>query len=332
MPTIVPYTYEKKEEKPLYFTSLLKAMKILVATEKPFAKKAVDGIRSIAEEAGHTLALLEKYTDKAQLLEAVADADALIVRSDKVTAEVIAAARNLKIVVRAGAGYDNVDLAAATARGIVVMNTPGQNSNAVAELALAMMIFMSRNRFTPGTGSELQGKTLGIHAYGNVGRLVGRKGKALGMNVVAFDPFITDAAVFAADGVESVSSVEELYRRSDFLSLHIPATAETRGSIGYDRLMSMPKGATLVNTARKEVIDEEGLARALAEREDLKYVTDIAAAMQAELDERFGKRVFATPKKMGAETAEANVNAGLAAARQIAEFFATGCTRFQVNK
>lgn len=332
MPTIVPYTYEKKEEKPLYFTSLLKAMKILVATEKPFAKKAVDGIRSIAEEAGHTLALLEKYTDKAQLLEAVADADALIVRSDKVTAEVIAAARNLKIVVRAGAGYDNVDLAAATARGIVVMNTPGQNSNAVAELALAMMIFMSRNRFTPGTGSELQGKTLGIHAYGNVGRLVGRKGKALGMNVVAFDPFITDAAVFAADGVEPVSSVEELYRRSDFLSLHIPATAETRGSIGYDRLMSMPKGATLVNTARKEVIDEEGLARALAEREDLKYVTDIAAEMQAELDERFGKRVFATPKKMGAETAEANVNAGLAAARQIAEFFATGCTRFQVNK
>lgn len=332
MPTIVPYTYEKKEEKPLYFTSLLKAMKILVATEKPFAKKAVDGIRSIAEEAGHTLALLEKYTDKAQLLEAVADADALIVRSDKVTAEVIAAARNLKIVVRAGAGYDNVDLAAATARGIVVMNTPGQNSNAVAELALAMMIFMSRNRFTPGTGSELQGKTLGIHAYGNVGRLVGRKGKALGMNVVAFDPFITDVAVFAADGVEPVSSVEELYRRFDFLSLHIPATAETRGSIGYDRLMSMPKGATLVNTARKEVIDEEGLARALAEREDLKYVTDIAAAMQAELDERFGKRVFATPKKMGAETAEANVNAGLAAARQIAEFFATGCTRFQVNK
>ena len=332
MPTIVPYTYEKKEEKPLYFTSLLKAMKILVATEKPFAKKAVDGIRSIAEEAGHTLALLEKYTDKAQLLEAVADADALIVRSDKVTAEVIAAARNLKIVVRAGAGYDNVDLAAATARGIVVMNTPGQNSNAVAELALAMMIFMSRNRFTPGTGSELQGKTLGIHAYGNVGRLVGRKGKALGMNVVAFDPFITDVAVFAADVVEPVSSVEELYRRSDFLSLHIPATAETRGSIGYDRLMSMPKGATLVNTARKEVIDEEGLARALAEREDLKYVTDIAAAMQAELDERFGKRVFATPKKMGAETAEANVNAGLAAARQIAEFFATGCTRFQVNK
>lgn len=307
-------------------------MKVLVATEKPFARKAVDGIRSIVEEAGHTLALLEKYADKAQLLEAVADAEALIVRSDKVTAEVIAAAPKLRIVVRAGAGYDNVDLAAATERGIVVMNTPGQNSNAVAELALAMMIFMARNRFTPGTGSELQGKTLGIHAYGNVGKLVGRKGKALGMNVIAFDPFITDQAVFAADGVEPVASVEELYRRSDFLSLHIPATAETKGSIGYDRLMSMPAGATLVNTARKEVIDEEGLARALTEREDLKYVTDIAAASQAELDEKFGKRVFATPKKMGAETGEANVNAGLAAARQIVEFFATGCTRFQVNK
>ncbi len=307
-------------------------MKVLVATEKPFAKKAVDGIRSIVEGAGHTLALLEKYTDKAQLVEAVADVDALIVRSDKVTAEVIAAAPRLRIVVRAGAGYDNVDLAAATERGIVVMNTPGQNSNAVAELALALMIFMARNRFTPGTGSELQGKTLGIHAYGNVGRLVGRKGKALGMRVVAYDPFITDRAVFEADGVEPVASVEELYGQSDYLSLHIPATAETKGSIGYERLMSMPKGATLVNTARKEVIDEEGLARALAEREDLKYVTDIAAATQAELDEKFGKRVFATPKKMGAETGEANVNAGLAAARQIAEFFATGCTRFQVNK
>ncbi|MCI7139546.1 3-phosphoglycerate dehydrogenase [Alistipes sp.] len=307
-------------------------MKILVATEKPFAKKAVDGIRAIVEEAGYELALLEKYTDKGQLLEAVADADALIIRSDKITSEVIAAAKNLRIVVRAGAGYDNVDLAAATERGIVVMNTPGQNSNAVAELAIALMIFMSRNRFTPGTGSEIQGKRLGIHAYGNVGRLVGRKGKALGMEVVAYDPFITDAAVFEADGVRKVDSVEELYRSSDFLSLHIPATPETKGSIGYDLLMSMPAGATLVNTARKEVIDEEGLARALAEREDLKYVTDIAAGNQAELDERFGKRVFATPKKMGAETAEANINAGLAAARQIVDFLKTGNRRFQVNK
>ena len=212
------------------------------------------------------------------------------------------------------------------------MNTPGQNSNAVAELALAMMIFMSRNRFTPGTGTELQGKTLGIHAYGNVGRLVGRKGKALGMNVVAYDPFIADGAVFEADGVKKVASVEELYRVSDFLSLHIPATAQTKGSIGYDLMMSMPKGATLVNTARKEVIDEEGAVRAMTEREDLKYITDIAAGNQAELDEKFGKRVFATAKKMGAETAEANVNAGLAAANQIVDFLKNGNTRFQVNK
>lgn len=331
-PTIVPFMRETKKEREVYFTSLLKEMKILVATEKPFAKKAVDGIRGIVEDAGYELALLEKYADKAELISAVADVDALIIRSDKVTPEVIAAAKNLKIVVRAGAGYDNVDLAAATARGIVVMNTPGQNSNAVAELALAMMIFMARNRFTPGTGSELQGKTLGIHAYGNVGRLVGRKGKALGMHVVAYDPFITDAAVFEADGVKQVASVEELYEQSDFLSLHIPATAETKGSIGYDLLASMPKGATLVNTARKEVIDEQGVLRALTEREDLKYVTDIAAAIQPELNERFGKRVFATEKKMGAETAEANINAGLAAARQIVEYFKTGCTRFQVNK
>jgi D-3-phosphoglycerate dehydrogenase len=355
-PTIVPLMRETKKEQDIYFTSLIETMKILVATEKPFAKKAVDGIRKIVEDAGYELALLEKYTDKGQLLEAVADVDALIVRpggrslsiwermsqknyvdalivrSDKVTAEVIAAAKNLKIVVRAGAGYDNVDLAAASARGIVVMNTPGQNSNAVAELALAMMIFMSRNRFTPGTGTELQGKTLGIHAYGNVGRLVGRKGKALGMNVVAYDPFIADGAVFEADGVKKVASVEELYRVSDFLSLHIPATAQTKGSIGYDLMMSMPKGATLVNTARKEVIDEEGVVRAMTEREDLKYITDIAAGNQAELDEKFGKRVFATAKKMGAETAEANVNAGLAAANQIVDFLKNGNTRFQVNK
>ena len=311
---------------------ILKPMKILVATEKPFAKKAVDGIREIIEAAGYELALLEKYTDKGQLLEAVADADAMIIRSDKVTSEVIAAAKNLRIVVRAGAGYDNVDLAAATERGIVVMNTPGQNSNAVAELAIAMMIYMARNRFTPGTGSEIQGKTLGIHAYGHVGRLVGRKGKALGMNVVAYDPFLTDPEVFAADGVEQVASVEELYKRADYLSLHIPATEQTKGSIGYELLMSMPKGATLVNTARKEVIDEAGLMQALTEREDLKYITDIAAGNQAELDEKFGKRVFATAKKMGAETAEANINAGLAAANQIVDFLKNGNRRFQVNK
>lgn len=315
-----------------FTTEIRETMKVLIATEKPFAQKAVDGIRHIVEEAGYELALLEKYTDKAQLLEAVADVDALIIRSDKVTAEVIAAAPQLKIVVRAGAGYDNVDLAAATARGIVVMNTPGQNSNAVAELAIAMMIYISRNHFTPGTGHEIMGKTLGIHAYGNVGKLVGRKGKAMGMEVIAYDPFIKEDAVFEADGVKRVGSVEELYAKADFLSLHIPATEQTRGSIGYELLTSMPKGATLVNTARKEVIDEAGLVRALEEREDLKYITDIAAGNQAELDEKFGKRVFATPKKMGAETAEANLNAGLAAARQIVDFFKTGNTRFQVNK
>ncbi len=332
MATIIPYTYERKREKTIHFTSLVENMKVLVATEKPFAAEAVNGIKEICEAAGYEVVLLEKYTDKAQLLEAVADVDALIVRSDKVTAEVIEAARNLKIVVRAGAGYDNVDLAAATARGVVVMNTPGQNSNAVAELALAMMIYMSRNRFTPGTGSEIQGKTLGIHAYGNVGKLVGRKGKAMGMNVIAYDPFITDDFVFENDGVRKVGSVEELYAQSDFLSLHIPATPATKGSIGYDLLNSMPKGATLVNTARKEVIDEAGLEKALDERADLKYITDIAPDAVEHLAEKFGKRFFATPKKMGAETAEANINAGLAAARQIVDYFVNGTIRFQVNK
>ncbi len=332
MPTIIPYTFEKKEEKVIDFISLIKNMKVLIATEKPFAQKAVNGIKEILEAADMQVVLLEKYTDKAQLLEAVADVDAMIVRSDKVTAEVLDAARNLKIVVRAGAGFDNVDCCEAKRRGIVVMNTPGQNSNAVAELALAMMIFMSRNEFTPGTGSEIKGKTLAIHAYGNVGRLVGCKGKALGMNVIAYDPFVSDCNVFTCDGVEKVESLDELYSRADFLSLHIPATEQTKGSIGYELLTRMPKGATLVNTARKEVIDEQGLKRALAEREDLKYVTDVAPECAQELCECFGKRFFATPKKMGAETAEANINAGLAAARQIVDYFTTGNTRFQVNK
>ena len=306
-------------------------MKILVATEKPFAAAAVNGIREIATAAGHELALLEKYTEKSQFLEAVADADALIVRSDKVTAEVIAAAPKLKIVVRAGAGYDNLDLAACTQRGIVAMNTPGQNSNAVAELAIAMMIFMSRNRFTPGTGCEIQGKTLGIQAYGNVGRLVAAKAMALGMKVMAFDPFVP-AEKMQEEGVTPAQSLEQMYESCDFISLHIPATPQTVGSIGYDLVSKMPKGGCLVNTARKEVINEPELAKVLEERQDLKYVTDVAAATQAELDEKFGKRVFATPKKMGAETAEANVNAGLAAARQIVAYFADGCTRFQLNK
>lgn len=324
-------TYRPSQKKKAVFFQSLITMKVLVATEKPFAKAAVDGIREIVEGAGYQLALLEKYTDKSQLLEAVADVDALIVRSDKVTAEVIAAAPQLKVVVRAGAGYDNVDLATCTQRGIVVMNTPGQNSNAVAELAIGMMIFMARNQFTPGTGSEIRGKRLGIQAYGHVGRLVGRLGKAMGMEVAAHDPYV-NPEVFAEDGVLAVDSVEALYEQSDFLSLHIPATEQTQGSIGYELLSRMPKGATLVNTARKEVIDEAGLAKALEERTDLKYITDIAAGNQAELSEKFGKRVFATAKKMGAETAEANINAGLAAARQVVAYFKENDTRFQVNK
>ena len=306
-------------------------MKVLLATQKPFAAKAVDGIVKILTEAGHEVVKLEKYAEQADFVAAVADAEAIIIRSDKVTAEVIAAAPKLKIVVRAGAGYDNVDLAAATAAGVVVMNTPGQNSNAVAELALGLMIFMARTQFTPATGSELQGKRLGVQAYGNVGRLVGQKAKALGMEITALDPFLTDEQIVAG-GAQPVHSVEELYAASDYLSIHIPALPATIKSIGYDLLTKMPKGATVVNTARKEVIDEDGLMKALEERPDLKYVTDVMPDNYAALQEKFGARVFATPKKMGAQTAEANVNAGLAAARQIADFFATGCTRFQVNK
>ena len=306
-------------------------MKVLLATQKPFAAKAVDGIVKILTEAGHEVVKLEKYAEQADFVAAVADVEAIIIRSDKVTAQVIAAAPKLKIVVRAGAGYDNVDLAAATAAGVVVMNTPGQNSNAVAELALGLMVFMARTQFTPATGSELQGKRLGVQAYGNVGRLVGQKAKALGMNITALDPFLSDEQIVAG-GAEPVHSVEELYAASDYLSIHIPALPATIKSIGYDLLTKMPKGATVVNTARKEVIDEDGLMKALEERPDLKYVTDVMPDNYAALQEKFGLRVFATPKKMGAQTAEANVNAGLAAARQIADFFATGNTRFQVNK
>ena len=306
-------------------------MKVLLATQKPFAAAAVKGIVDILEAAGHQVVKLEKYEAQADFVKAVADVEAIIIRSDKVTAEVIEAAPRLKIVVRAGAGYDNVDLAAATAHGVVVMNTPGQNSNAVAELAIAMMIFMARTQLTPATGSEVQGKKLGVQAYGNVGRLVGQKAKALGMSVCALDPFLTDEQIVAG-GAEPVHSVEELYAASDYLSIHIPALPATIKSIGYDLITRMPKGATLVNTARKEVIDEDGLMKALEERPDLKYVTDVMPDNYAALQEKFGLRVFATPKKMGAQTAEANVNAGLAAARQIVDFFATGNTRFQVNK
>ncbi|MBQ9476638.1 MAG: 3-phosphoglycerate dehydrogenase [Bacteroidales bacterium] len=305
-------------------------MKVLVATQKPFAPVAVKGIQEIVEKAGHSFALLEKYEQESELLAAVADADALIVRSDKVTPAVFDAARQLKIVVRAGAGYDNLDLPAATAHGVVAMNTPGQNANAVAELAIAMMIYMCRCQFTPATGSEVQGKTLGIQAFGNVGRLVGQKAAALGMKVKAVDPFIPADAIRAA-GAEPVASVEELYAGCDFVSIHIPATPQTVGSIGRDLIARMPKGATLVNTARKEVIDEAGLDAVLEERPDLKYATDVAPDNIEALKEKYGLRVFATPKKMGAQTKEANVNAGLAAARQIVDFFATGNTKFKLN-
>lgn len=306
-------------------------MKVLIATQKPFAKAAVDGIRKIVEGNGHTLALLEKYAEQSDLVAAVADADALIVRSDKVTAEVVEAAKNLKIVVRAGAGFDNLDLAACTAAKVVAMNTPGQNSNAVAELALGLMVYMNRNQFTPGTGAELKGKTIGIQAYGNVGRLVGKLAMGFGMNVVAFDPYLPAEAI-ESTGAKVAASLEDLYEKSDFVSLHIPATPETKGSIGRNLVGRMPKGACLINTARKEVINEEEFIEVLTEREDLRYVADVAPERAAEFAEKFGKRFFATPKKMGAETAEANINAGLAAANQICDFFATGNTRFQLNK
>ena len=306
-------------------------MKILVATQKPFAPKAVAMIKDIIEQAGYTFALLEKYADVEEFKAAVADADALIVRSDKVTREVVEAAAQLKIVVRAGAGYDNLDLEALSERGVVAMNTPGQNSNAVAELAIAMMIYMSRAQFTPATGSEISGKTLGIQAFGNVGRLVGQKAAALGMKIKAIDPFLSDEQIVAG-GAEPVHSLEELYADSDFVSIHIPATPQTVGSIGYDLISKMPNGATVINTARAEVIDEAGLAQVLAERTDIKYAADVAPGNISQLQEEFGVRVFATPKKMGAQTAEANINAGLAAARQIVSFFKEGNTRFQLNK
>ena len=306
-------------------------MKVLIATQKPFAKAAVDGIRKIVEENGHTLALLEKYPGEAELIAAVGDADALIVRSDKVTAAVVEAAKKLKIVVRAGAGFDNLDLAACTAHGVVAMNTPGQNSNAVAELAIGLMIFMNRNQFTPGTGSELKGKTLGIQAYGNVGRLVGKLAMGFGMNVIAFDPYLPNEKI-EATGAKVAPTLEALYENADFLSLHIPATPETKGSIGRNLVGRMPKGGCLINTARKEVINEAELFDLMTEREDLRYVADVAPDRAAEFAEKFGKRYFGTPKKMGAETAEANINAGLAAATQICKFFATGDRTFQLNK
>ena len=307
-------------------------MKALVATQKPFAAKAVEGIKAIFKAAGIETVMLEKYVSEAELIESVADVDALIVRSDKVTKAVLDAAKKLKIVVRAGAGYDNLDLEACTAHNVVAMNTPGQNANAVAELAIAFMIYMSRNRFTPGTGSEISGKRLGLQAFGNVARLVGAKAAALGMKVMAYDPFVKPEDMEAA-GVEVAESLEQLYGSSDFVSLHIPATPQTVGSVGASLVSLMPKGACLVNTARKEVIDEASLLALLSSgRDDLKYIADVAPDAAADFEQALGKRYFATPKKMGAETAEANVNAGLAAANQIVAYLKEGCERFRLNR
>ena len=305
-------------------------MKVLVATEKPFAKVAVDGIREVVEKNGYELALLEKYTDVNDLYKAVADADALIVRSDKVTKEVLDHANNLKIVVRAGAGYDNLDLEACTAKGVVAMNTPGQNSNAVAELVMGMLVYAVRNFYNGKSGSELLGKKLGLLAFGNVGRNVARIAKGFGMEVYAFDEFVPADKIEEA-GVHAVANRDALFETCDVVSLHIPATAETKQSINYAVVNKMHKGGILVNTARKEVINEPELLKLMAERTDLKYITDIMPDADAEF-KAFEGRYFATPKKMGAQTEEANINAGLAAANQIADFFKTGNRRFQVNK
>jgi len=305
-------------------------MKVLIATDKPFAKVAVDGIRKVVEGAGLELALLEKYTEKQQLLAAVQHVEAIIIRSDIIDAEVLEAAKSLKIVVRAGAGYDNVDLVAATKHGVCVMNTPGQNANAVAELALGLMVYAVRNQFNGTSGTELMGKKLGIHACGNVGRNVGRIAKGFGMELYGYDAYCT-AESMAADGIKAVASAQELYTTCDVVSLHIPATPETKNSINAAMVGLMPKGGILVNTARKEVIDEVSLIGLMEERADLRYVTDIMPAAHATFLAKFPERYFSTPKKMGAQTAEANINAGLAAAQQIVGFLINGNDRFRVN-
>ena len=306
-------------------------MKVLVATEKPFAAVAVDGIRKVIEDAGYELVLLEKYTDKKDLLNAIADADGLIIRSDKVDAEVLEAGKKLKVVVRAGAGYDNVDLESASAHNVCVENTPGQNSNAVAELVFGMAVMAVRNMYDGTSGTELKDKTIGIHAFGQVGRNVARIAKGFGMEVSALDPYCPDEVIVAA-GVKPVHSVQDLYKNNRFVSLHIPATNETKNSVGYDLITLLPKNGVLINTARKEVIDEEGLAKALRERTDIKYVADIKPDTADALKEEFGNRVFFTPKKMGAQTSEANINAGIAAAHQVVAFLRDGINKYQVNK
>jgi D-3-phosphoglycerate dehydrogenase / 2-oxoglutarate reductase len=305
-------------------------MKILIATEKPFAAAAVAAMEQIITAAGIEVVKLEKYTEKKQLLDAVADADGIIIRSDIVDAEVLDAAKNLKIVVRAGAGYDNIDLAAATAHNVVAMNTPGQNANAVAELVFGMLLFQCRNQFSGAAGTELKGKTLGLHAFGNVARNVARVAQGFGMDVYAYDPFLTKEQIESA-GVKAVASIPELYSTCQYVSLHCPATKETIGSINYDLLKTMPKNATLVNTARKEVVDEAGLLKLMEERPDFKYIADVKPATADDFVAKFGTRVFFTPKKSGAQTAEANSNAGIAAAKQSVGFLKEGIDKFRVN-
>jgi D-3-phosphoglycerate dehydrogenase len=306
-------------------------MKILVATDKAFAPVAIKQIREVTDAAGHELALLENYKSVSELLTAVSDADAMIVRSDLVTSEVLDAAKKLKIVVRAGAGYDNLDLPACTAHKVVAMNTPGQNSNAVAELAFEMMLFQVRGGFAGKSGSELRGKTLGIHAFGNVGKYVADIAKGFGMDIYAFDPFVDEADI-KKSGVKVCKSSEELYSKCQFVSLHMPANDKTKKSIGYDLLKKMPKNAVLVNTARKEVIEEEGLLRIFEERPDFSYLSDVEPDSKTLFEEKYKGRFIFTAKKMGAQTEEANINAGVAAARQIVDFLKTGNEKFKVNK
>lgn len=306
-------------------------MKVLIATEKPFAPVAVKGIREILETAGYEVGLLEKYTEKETLLEAVADADALIIRSDKIDAEVMAAAPGLKIVVRAGAGYDNVDLAAATEQGIVVMNTPGQNSNAVAELIVGLLLFACRNGFNGTSGTELKDKSIGLMAFGAVAQNLGRIMKGIGMEIGAYSPTGHPQKIVDA-GFKVCATPEELFETNDIVSLHIPSTPETKGSIGYDLISRMKKNAILVNSARQDIIDEAGLFKALAERTDIRYVTDLKMKDHDHAVDLLGERYIFTPKKMGAQTKEANINAGLAAARQIVGFLKDGVRTYQVNK
>jgi D-3-phosphoglycerate dehydrogenase / 2-oxoglutarate reductase len=305
--------------------------KVLVATDKPFAPVALNGIRKVVEDAGYTLLLLEKYTAPEQLYEAVAEADAVIIRSDLVTAQVLEAAKKLQIVVRAGAGYDNVDLKAATEKGVVVMNTPGQNSNAVAELALGMMVYGARGLFSGKSGTELKGKTIGIHAFGNVGKYVATIAKGFGMEVFAFDPFVPKGDI-EAHGVKAMDTVEDLYKSCQYISLHMPANEKTKKSIGLALLSLMPNDGVIVNTARKEVVDEEGLMQIMEQKPKFQYLTDVAPDAAETFQDKFAGRYFATPKKMGAQTEEANTNAGIAAAEQIRDFFEKGDKKYQVNK